>query len=198
MRRHTLHAAAATVALALVAAAAVPVHGSSVLEDLKSQFNADKGTPRLVVLVSPTCPGCVSGAGWIQEYILKRNPKVDLKVYAVWYEMYPGDSPDDFPEARKMMPDKRVSHYWDQPKDVGRWFHGLVPTTTKGEIEWDAFYLYDENSVWTDRPTGLLTWGRTILQDRRKLSERVAQLAGAGPAAGGSQTAPTRPTGDRP
>jgi len=152
----------------------------TVLDQLKTQFNADTGTPRLIVLVSPTCPQCNSGASWIQEYILKRNPKLDLKVYAIWYEMYPGDSPDDFPGARTLLPDRRVVHYWDQAKDVGRWFYGLVPTTTKGNIEWDAFYLYDKDSVWTDRPSNMLTWGRTILVDRRKLRDAATQLASGG------------------
>jgi hypothetical protein len=170
-------------ALAIAAIAAAPVNADGVLDELKTRFNEDKGVLRLVVLVSPTCPACVSGAGWIQEYFLKRNPGLNLKVYAVWYEMYPGDSPDDFPAARKMMPDKRVTHYWDQAKDVGRWYYGLVPTDTKGDIEWDAFYLYGANSVWTDRPTGMLTWGRTILEDRRRLLDQASRLKGTAPPA---------------
>jgi hypothetical protein len=178
----TVRLASIAAALTLIAAtAAPPVGAAGVVDQLKTRFNADAGKLRLVVLVSPTCPQCTSGASWIQEYILKRNPKLDLKVYAVWYEMYPGDSPDDFPAARTLIPDRRVAHYWDQQKDVGRWFYGLVPTNTKGDIEWDAFYLYDKDSVWSDRPSSMLTWGRTILNDRRKLLDRVAQLTGAAP-----------------
>ena len=166
---------------ALICVVSVPTFGAGVLDQLKTRFNEDRGTLRPVVLVSPTCPECTSGAGWIQEYILKRNPKLDVNVYAVWYEMYPGDSPDDFSGAGTLLPDKRVVHYWDQPKDVGRWFYGLTPTNTKGDVEWDAFYFYGKDSVWTDKPTELLTWGRTILKDRRKLSAQVAQLTGTEP-----------------
>lgn len=156
--------------------AVVPLQGAGALDDLKARFNQDAGVLRLIVLVSPTCPECVSGAGWIQEYALKRNPTLNVKTYAVWYEMYPGDSPDDFPAARKMMPDKRVTHYWDQAKDVGRWFYGFVPSNVKGDIEWDAFYLFDKDAVWADKPTRLLTSGRTILRDRRKLTAKIAEL----------------------
>jgi hypothetical protein len=178
--------AAFVIALALVTLSVPSLRAASVLDQLRTRFNSDAGALRLVVLVSPTCPQCTSGASWIQEYILKRNPKLDLKVYAIWYEMYPGDSPEDFPEARTLLPDRRVMHYWDQPKDVGRWFYGMVPTNTSGNIEWDAFYLYDRNAVWTgDKPSALLTWGRTILEDRGKLRERVTQLAGALPTNGG-------------
>jgi hypothetical protein len=180
-----MRTAVLAVAITLAGAAVAPARAAGVLDQLKGQFNRDKGALRLVVLVSPTCPECTSGAGWIQEYILKRNPTLDLKVYAVWYEMYPGDSPAHFPAARTLLPDKRVTHFWDQPKDVGRWFYGMVPTDTKGDVEWDAFYLYGEDAVWIDTPTELLTWGRTILKDRRKLSGRIAELTAAAPAAGG-------------
>ena len=167
--------------------------GATTLEQLKARFNEDAGVLRLVVLVSPTCPQCVSGAGWIQEYALRRNPTLDVKVYAVWYEMYPGDSPDDFPAARKLMPDKRVTHYWDPAKDVGRWFYGFVPSNVSGEIEWDAFYLFDRTAVWTDTPTALLTSGRTILQERQNLRSKIDELLGRTPVAIGEAADPIQP-----
>lgn len=166
---------------ALVGSATVPVFGAGTLDELQARFNKDAGAYRLIVLVSPTCPECVSGAGWIQEYALKRNPAFDVKVYAVWYEMYPGDSPDDFPAARKLMPDRRVTHYWDRAKAVGRWFHGFVPSNVTGDIEWDAFYLFDKDAAWTDKPSRLLTSGRTILQERRRLTGTIAELTAAVP-----------------
>jgi hypothetical protein len=151
----------------------------SVLDQLKSQFIRDQGVLRLVVLVSPTCPECVSGAEWVDDYVLKRYPELPLRVYAVWYEMYPGDSPDDFAGARQLMPDRRVTHWWDPNKEVGRWFRHVAPTNLRGEIQWDAFYLYGEQAAWGEEPPSqLLTWGRTILRDRRKLAERIEQIAG--------------------
>ena len=166
------------VGLLLTLVLAAPARGADVLDELKTRFNADRGSLRLVVLVSPTCPACVSGAGWIRDYVLARYPTLDIKVYAVWYEMYPGDSPDDFLPAQQWLADRRVTHYWDDSKAVGSWYYGRVPTTTKGEIEWDAFYLYGPNAGWTDEPSAMLTWGRTILQDRRKLTTAVAASAG--------------------
>jgi hypothetical protein len=152
---------------------------ASVLDQVKAQFNQDKGSLRLVVLVSPTCPECVGGAGWIEDYVLKRYPKLPIKVYAVWFEMYPGDSPAAFPAAQQMLPDRRVRHWWDDSKNVGRWFYPVVPTNTKGDIQWDAFYLYGEQATWTDQqPAPLLTWGRTILTDRKKLTDKLAEIAG--------------------
>jgi hypothetical protein len=185
MMRQQLSAGAWRLSLAgmLAITCGASLQAGTILDQLRDQFNKDKGILRLVVLVSPTCPQCASGAGWINEYALKRNPKLNVKVYTVWYEMYPGDDPSDYPEARELMKDKRVTHYWDQGKDVGKWFYNLVQTNVKGTIEWDAFYLYSPESVWggsvTDRPTELLTWGRTILRDRKKLTGKIAELTGA-------------------
>jgi hypothetical protein len=151
----------------------------TVLDQLKVRFNRDAGVLRLVVLVSPTCPECVGGADWVDTYVLKRYPDLPLRVYTVWYEMYPGDSPDDFPAAQKLLADGRVTHWWDDTKEVGRWFTEVAPTNLKGEIQWDAYYLYGEESRWEDgHPTGLLAWGRTILRDRKKLIDKLQELAG--------------------
>ena len=108
---------------------------------------------------------------------MKRNPKLNLRVYVVWFEMYPGDSPKAFPKARKFLPDPRVNHYWDQLKEVGRWFVKALPSDYKGEIQWDAFYLYGRDSVWDDQPSSLLVWGRTILGSRKKLRDEITRLA---------------------
>jgi len=150
---------------------------TGVLGQLKEQFNHDRGSFRLIVLVSPTCPACVNGAQWIQEYIMQRNPKLNIRVYSVWYEMYPGDSPKAFPKARTFLSDMRVTHYWDQQKDVGRWFQKALPNDYKGEIQWDAFYLYGIDSAWDDQPSSLLVWGRTILGSRKKLRDEITRLA---------------------
>src|SRR2546423_1586059 len=66
--------------------------GRSTFDQLKDSFNRDKGVPRLILLTSPTCPACVGGADWVQTEVLEQYPALKMRVYAVWYEMYPGDS----------------------------------------------------------------------------------------------------------
>ena len=74
---------------------------------------------------------------------------------------------------------RRVSHWWDGTKDVGRWFTDIVPTNLKGAIQWDALYPYGSDATWNDdAPSPLLTWERTILTDCGKPSRTVAELAG--------------------
>ena len=152
--------------------------GPGTLEQLKARFNQDKGVPRLVVLVSPTCPACVGGAQWIQDNILAEYPKLNIRVYAIWYEMYPGDSPKAFPSARKTMPDTRVEHYWDKKKETGRWFKVNVPSNYKKAIMWDAYYLYDADAEWGATPQPLVSYGRTLLGTRKELLKQISILAG--------------------
>jgi hypothetical protein len=150
---------------------------ANTLDDLKAQFNKDKGVLRLVVLVSPTCPACVGGAQWIESEVLKTYPDLNVRVYAVWYEMYPGDSPKAFPTARKTMPDARVSHFWDKKKATGRWFQAHLPSEYKKPIMWDAYYLYDADAEWTDTLKPPIVWGRTILETRKDLLKEVQGIA---------------------
>jgi hypothetical protein len=169
--------------LCVLLAAALVVPGgvgeaakTTAFDQMKAAFNGAKGTTRLVLLTSPTCPACVGGAKWVQEEILDKYPELDLRVYAVWYEMYPGDSPRAFPSAQKLMPDARVQHFWDQPKATGRWFKANVPSDYKGKIMWDAYYLYGPDVTWERTPGAPLAWGRTILETRKALLEQIAAL----------------------
>ncbi len=135
--------------------------------------------------------GCLGGAQWIQDYVLKKNPDVNLKVYTIWYSMIKSDTPEAFPDARKVLPDKRVSHYWDSKKETGKWFKEVVPQLPHtGPVQWDAFYLYGPDAEWPEikletEPGPRITMGRTILQARKKLLEGLDGLkqASASPAA---------------
>jgi hypothetical protein len=146
------------------------------VDRIKSRFNRDIGKPRLIVLVSPTCPACAGGAQYIEQEILEKFPKLDLQVYAVWYEMLPGDSKAAFPAAKKMMPDARVAHYWDKKKAAGRWFKTNVPSAFNKPIQWDVYYLYDSDARWEQTPGPLVSTGRTLLETRKELLRQVSLL----------------------
>ena len=120
----------------------------------------------------------------MQEEILSKENDDDLRVYAIWFEMYPGDEPDRWPATS--LPDRRVIHYWDEAKTVGEWYGQrldemkaqLAPGSTGVEppILWDAYLVYGPESVWSDTPTGLKRWGRTILVAREAFREAVETL----------------------
>ena len=126
--------------------------------------------------------GCLGGAQWINDYVLKKNPDMDLKVYTIWYSMIRSDTPEAFPGAKKVLPDKRVQHYWDSNKQTGKWFKEVVPQLPHpGPVQWDAYYLYGPDAEWPDlklekEPGPRIEMGRTILQTRKKLQEAIENL----------------------
>ena len=120
----------------------------------------------------------------MQQEILAAYPDAGLRVYAVWFSTLPGDSRDRFPAD--LLPDSRVTQFWDQDHLVGTAFAALVDWN-KGAL-WDAFFLYGPDAHWPEsagaglvpaqagRPQGSplqpprpASWGRTIFSARDQL-----------------------------
>jgi hypothetical protein len=79
----------------------------------------------------------------VQNELLAKYPKADVRVYAVWFNMMAGDARETWPV--ELLTDRRVVHRWDDPKAVGP------------DARWEEF------------PTGLVRWGRTIVAARQTL-----------------------------
>ena len=48
-----------------------------------------------------------------------------LRVYAIWFNMYPGDSRQRWPDT--LLTDARVRHYWDEGRGIGQLYLKLLP-----------------------------------------------------------------------
>jgi hypothetical protein len=121
----------------------------------------------------------------VQTELLAKYPKADLRVYAVWFNMFPGDARSKWPPS--LLTDRRVIHRWDEGKLVGTWYGGhtneiraqLSPESSwKGDILWDAYLFYGADAKWEDGPTSLIHWGRTIVAGRETLREDFERLFG--------------------
>ena len=120
----------------------------------------------------------------MQEELLNAHKDQNLKIYAVWFSMYPGDLRERWPSAA--LPDRRVLHYWDEEKEVGEWYAArmgemreqLAPDSKGVEppILWDAYLVYGPEARWDDAPTGLRRWGRTVLHTKEALRQAVEAL----------------------
>lgn len=75
----------------------------------------------------------------------------------------------------KLLTDRRVIPFWDDRKLLGNWY-AMFKEFSKGSgnVVWDAFFVYDSASRWTDQPSGLIAWGSTIVSHKNQLSEAVA------------------------
>jgi hypothetical protein len=120
----------------------------------------------------------VAGARWAQEELLAKNPQADVRVFVIWFRMYPGDAESKWP--RELLTDRRVEHRWDEPKAAGRWFltnlgalrpsrggDGVFPQ--QADALWDTYLLFGRDGTWTDAPNGLLSWGYTVMRTRPQL-----------------------------
>ena len=125
----------------------------------------------------------------MQKEVLERQPKADLRVYAIWFNMVETDAREKW--HFELLPDRRVQHFWDEEKVVGRWF---APRTQSEEMEnalepnasglgqavlWDSYLVYGPESRWGDGPSGIRRWGRTVLRTREGLRTAVDALLGA-------------------
>ena len=120
----------------------------------------------------------------MQAELLQKYPTANLRVYAVWFNMYPGDARARWPAT--LLSDVRVIHRWDEPKAVGTWYaarSALMRTQLtvgsrwgEGAVLWDSFLLYGADSRWDDAPTNLIHWGRSIVAGRETLREDFEKL----------------------
>jgi hypothetical protein len=110
--------------------------------------------------------------------LLAKNPQADVRVFVIWFRMYPGDAESKWP--RELLTDRRVEHRWDEPKAAGRWFltnlgalrpsrggDGVFPQ--QADALWDTYLLFGRDGTWTDAPNGLLSWGYTVMRTRPQL-----------------------------
>jgi hypothetical protein len=120
----------------------------------------------------------VAGARWAQDELLAKNPKADVRVFVIWFRMYPGDAESRWP--RELLTDRRVEHRWDEPKAAGRWFlthlqalrpsrggDGVFPQRV--DALWDSYLLFDRDASWNDTPSGVVSWGYTVMRTRAQL-----------------------------
>ena len=179
-------------------AAAAPEDSASLvdvaeIDQLKKTFNAGAGQTRLIVLFSPTCPGCIEGTRLTQKW-LDENPGADIQVYAVWLPMLPGDKRAAW--KAEQLSDRRVRHYWDPgAKVVGRWFRDHVEELKKSDVPgadfmqgafgnqraaWDVYFLYGPHAKWGDAPGEIVSWGRPVFRVQERLHKDLKRLVGAG------------------
>jgi len=109
----------------------------------------------------------------VQSEILEPHPEAELAVYAVWFNMLPADDYSEWDDS--LLTDDRVIHFWDQPKEVGRWYaqQDVYPV---GPVAYDIYFLYGPEAEWEEIPKPLLSLGSTILGQKTRLSEVIAPL----------------------
>ncbi len=125
----------------------------------------------------------MNAARWAQDALLARSEQPALRVYAVWFNMFPGDSREYW--RADLLTDSRVVHLWDDERSVGRLYYQLLPKIWErravGTIPpqdltlWDAYLLYAPEARWIDEPPDVISWGSTILLTLDRLNRDLKE-----------------------
>lgn len=121
----------------------------------------------------------------MQHTILERYPQLPIAVYAVWFNMYPGDARVKWSEA--LLTDRRVVHYWDEPRALGlrllanlssfldRQAAGTLPPDA--DALWDTFFLYAPEDRWVGAFPRPVSWGYPIMVTKDRLARDIETFA---------------------
>jgi hypothetical protein len=115
-----------------------------------------------------------------------------VAVYAIWFSMVASDERERWPA--RVLADPRVTHWWDEGRQVGRWL-GRHPDYG-GDAElviWDTYFLYPRDARWGESPGPVASWGYPIVEHREKLRRDLLALARRAPAPARRPTASPSP-----
>lgn len=109
----------------------------------------------------------------MQREILESEPTAELHVYAVWVP-FSGGTSEAADVSRRVLPDPRVSHFWDGDAVTSDWFaenvdHSPAPA-------WDVYYLFGPDATWTGVPAPIVSSGRTIIGQSSTLQDAITPL----------------------
>ncbi len=126
----------------------------------------------------------MTAARWAQKELLEPRPRAELRVYAVWFNMYPGDARSKWPPT--LLTDRRVVHHWDEQRVLGKAYLSRLPAMLDrraaetrqptGDAIWDAFFLYAPGDRWQEPLPLPVTWGYPIMVTRDRLLREVNAL----------------------
>ena len=143
-------------------------------------FEQDKGSVRLVALLSPSCGYCIKGYRYMRK-ILDEISDERLKMYIVWEPMLSGDSRNLAAKmARKVDDPRMVYQAWDEEKVTGK---AWAEVMSIGQVAWDVYLLYEADAEWRDgRPSQPGYWqhqgagGRDNWLDYDNLKANIEQM----------------------
>jgi hypothetical protein len=126
----------------------------------------------------------MTAARWAQEELLEKHPRTNLRVYAVWFNMYPGDARARWSGA--LLTDARVVNLWDEQRAVGKLYlsrlAAMIDRRAAASLQpsddaiWDAFFLYGPGDRWQEPVPFPVVWGYPIVPTRDELQRKLEAL----------------------
>jgi hypothetical protein len=115
----------------------------AVIEDhsaLPEAFNASIGVPRLVLLVSPTCPVCLDGVRVVIDSLALLGTQPRVAIHVVWVAVLSEDNRAAATAGAEMFPTALgAKHYWDGALDISKGFHAALELERRSrKVAWDV------------------------------------------------------------
>jgi hypothetical protein len=118
---------------------------------LRDDFNAAKGTVRVLFVVDPTCPGCLRGLDDVNNDLLSKTNDPGLQTFIVHVPVLtPSPTEEDVPAAATLVRNDHVHHYWNPSGSFG-WELSKAAGLKHGEepvYAWDVWLIYGPDAVW--------------------------------------------------
>jgi hypothetical protein len=143
----------------------------STFVQLRDAFNLAADRPRLLLIVSPTCPHCLQGAAAVERMLQDRSAQ-PLSVLVVWMRVTIPDRttvPNSLVLER--VHDPRAIQFWDPGRLISKTMLADLPpetwpaiadTTDKPLLVWNMGAVFAPGVRWTDRFPAPFTSGHPL------------------------------------
>jgi hypothetical protein len=120
------------------------------LAALRRDFNAAAGNVRMLLILSPSCPGCQAGSRDVQAKLLEKIDFAQLRVFVVWFPLLDADSRAVAERSAAAFDDPRVTQYWAADWTLGNLYGKVLPFPKdyKYRVAVDVYLIFDEKQDW--------------------------------------------------
>lgn len=92
-------------------------------------------------------------------------------MHVVWTAVLRRDDRDSALEARSLLPDPRVRHYWDGDRLLGEAYAGVVKLPPGRDLAWDIYFAFGREATWEQELPLPETWAHQLARDDRHLGD---------------------------
>ena len=117
------------------------------LQQLKDDFNANKGRVRLVFLSGPTCGICLRGMADLNDEFIAASQTDDRLVTFVVHVPTMGAKEHHAADSIPLLDGPRVHHYWEESGIIGQHYTEVMDVNM---YVWDFWAIYGPDAFWEE------------------------------------------------
>ncbi len=106
----------------------------------------------------------------VHQEVLEQVDSDDLSVFAVWMPVLGSDNAAAGKDAESLLPDDRVTHYWDGDNSLGKLYGRLLTLPRGRQLAWDIYFVYAPGVTWEQEPPLPTQWMHQLGRDERSLN----------------------------